>query len=127
MTTGMQLLMFDFAPARQSSRKAVQTSGGWSVADHACRRCGGGRVLVKRRGTRVVAARCAECGASGEGGHESICCCGAAFGVAGKLLECYRNPSVSPAVPYEVMVRERVTEVIDEPVRKSRPVGIKEY
>jgi hypothetical protein len=107
-------------------RRKPQVSKGWELSDHACRQCLG-RVLQRRLGGVVVEARCAECGSAGSGGAASICCCGAEAGTLGKILECFRNPDITPAVPQEVLVRERpVTEKPSEQ-RRVRPVGMREY
>lgn len=70
----------------------------WTLTDHACRVCLG-RVLVQ--GDRY---RCADCGAAGEGSHESICGCG--IKVAGRRggFKCAVNPNPGPGCPAEVLI-----------------------
>ena len=99
----------------------------WEVVDHACRHCGG-RVLVRNIGKKIL-ARCAECGATGDNGHASVCCCGADLGALGRVLECVRNPAISKASPYQVLVRERLVEKDAEaaPARTSKPVRVEGY
>lgn len=77
----------------------------WEVTDHACRFCLG-RVLQRdhKGGSEV---RCAQCGGRADGDSISLCCCGADCGQVGVVLECYKNPNVTNAVPHEIMVRER--------------------
>lgn len=96
-------------PANLPKQAVPRRPSGWQLADHACRSCFG-RVLQRVVRGRVVEVRCAECGAHGEGEHTAICCCGASIGAIGKILECYRNPNVSKAVPQEVLIRERASK-----------------
>lgn len=101
--------------------------GGWEIADHACRHCFG-RVLHRKVKGHVVEVRCAECGVTEAGDHESICCCGAVVGVMGRVLECYRNPAVSKATPQEILIRERAAAKADaDQGRTSRPVSVREF
>lgn len=113
------------APAKLPRQPVPRPSSGWQLADHACRHCFG-RVLQRKVRGRVVAVRCAECGAHEEGDHTAICCCGAAIGALGKLLECFRNPAVSKAVPQEILIRERNSEK-SKSRAQSKPVNVREY
>lgn len=78
----------------------------WAVADHACRHCLG-RVLQRLVRGVAVEVRCAQCGASADGGPLALCCCGAECGALDYPLECFKNPNVTKEVPHEIMVRER--------------------
>lgn len=111
------------APTTRRPRSFV---GGWEVADHACRHCLG-RVLQRKVKGVAVEVRCAECGAHAEGVASAICCCGAECGTLGHILECFRNPDVSAAVPQEILVRERPVEDKPEARRQAKPVGMKNY
>lgn len=71
----------------------------WTLSDHVCKKCFG-RVLLS--GDK---ARCADCGIEGEGGHESICACGAKMADGGDAgLRCIRNPQYSTVMPREIAV-----------------------
>jgi len=104
------------------SKPRAPGKGGWELVDHACRHCMG-RVLVRTHKGIPLEARCAECGARADAGHAEICCCGAECGRAGFVLECFRNPEITPAVPQEVLVREKLVIERRGNRRRSNPVG----
>lgn len=110
-----------------NERRKKPRPGGWELADHACRHCLG-RVLVRRDAKGdPIESRCAECGATAAGGHREICCCGADCGTLGHILECFKNPEISQAVPQEILVRERPVADKVEERRLAKPVGIREF
>jgi hypothetical protein len=111
-------------PAKKT-RVAAAVSG-WELVDHACKSCLG-RVLQRRHRDGTIDVRCAECGMSAAGGASEICCCGADCGTAGHVLECFRNPEITPAVPQEVLVRERLIEDRRGDRRRSNPVGMQGF
>lgn len=113
-------------PTLKERRRRSRHPSGWMLVDHACRSCMG-RVLVRMERGQVAESRCAECGNKAEGHYTEVCCCGAEAGTMGRILECFRNPAVSPAVPQEVLVRERAIEAKPLPPRVPKPVGDKGY
>jgi hypothetical protein len=125
----LQLPLFGDAPVAPAIPEKVRRDtgpGGWELVDHACQHCLG-RVLVRRRRGITVEARCAECGAHSSEGIAGVCCCGAECGTVGHVLECFRNPTVSPSLPQEVLVRERPTVERRADPRRSKPVGSKDF
>lgn len=125
-----QLTLFDVLPGgkprEETAVRPKRTALGWTVVDHACLNCGG-RVLVRLHKGREIEARCAECGSQAEGDHSAVCCCGADLGELGKVLECFRNPNVSKEVPYQILVRERVTTPAEREARASKPVRLRDW
>lgn len=99
---------------------------GWELVDHACRLCLG-RIVVRRQRGVTVEARCCECGQHAFGDIADVCCCGADCGTAGRVLECFRNPDITPSVPQEVLVRERVVVERRGERRQAKPVGSKDF
>lgn len=77
----------------------------WELTDHACRHCMG-RVLHGESDAASV-HRCAECGETAQGEHDSLCYCGVIVKGHGAVFECYPNPNISATTPQEVLVRER--------------------
>jgi hypothetical protein len=77
----------------------------WTLTDHCCRVCFG-RVLARTAadGRRVV--RCADCGASAEGGHDALCACGIATGAAKVRLQCQRQAAPTSEYPSEIVAVE---------------------
>lgn len=123
----LQLNLFGETPAPPVDQAPVRTRrdtrrGGWELVDHACQHCLG-RVLVRRKRGRTVEVRCAECGATARGDIAEVCCCGATCGTVGHVLECFRNPHVTPACPQEVLVRERPLVERRGDRRRAKPVG----
>lgn len=78
----------------------------WEIVDHACRHCSG-RLVRSAKYEGSVVHRCCECGASVDGDNENLCWCGAEVLGHGKIFECFPNPNKSPAIPQEILVRER--------------------
>lgn len=101
-------------------------AGGWELVEHACQHCLG-RVLVRRKRGVTVEARCAECGAHSFEGIADVCCCGAQCGTIGHVLECFRNPAPTPALPQEVLVRERPIIERRGDRRRANPVASKDF
>ena len=87
-------------------RKPVKAPPRWSLSDHACRFCFG-RVLQREERGKIVEVRCAECGKAAPGAAHTVCCCGADYGALDRVLECFRNPNMTEAIPQEILVRER--------------------
>jgi hypothetical protein len=128
LTQLLQLNLFGDtpAPAIPAPKKVRRDTGagGWDLVDHACQHCLG-RVLVRRARGKTIEARCAECGAHSFGEIVDVCCCGATCGTIGHVLECFRNPNVSPTLPQEVLVRERPA-VERRAEGRAKPVGTRE-
>lgn len=123
----LDLFGTDGGGSRAQKKSRPNYAAGWELVDHACRNCLG-RVLVRRdHKGEPVETRCAECGTRAAGGYLEICCCGADCGALGRVLECFPNPEVTPAVPQEVLVRERPIEATDIERRTARPVSVKGY
>ncbi|MCE3602725.1 hypothetical protein LXA47_03815 [Massilia sp. P8910] len=113
-------------PAGLKRTRVAAAVTGWDLVDHACRHCLG-RVLMRRHRDGTVEARCAECGAHSEDGIREVCCCGAECGTLGHVLECFRNPAITPSVPQEILVRERL--VVEQRRERRRPklVGHRDF
>jgi hypothetical protein len=80
--------LFDPTPPAEPRRERKQL---WEIVDHLCARCGG-RVLMGKG----KAFRCSDCGHTGSGLVETVCCCGAKSAADGELLRCERAPEGSP-------------------------------
>jgi hypothetical protein len=81
---------------------------GWKLVDHCCAECLG-RIVVRRFNDRHE-YRCADCGHVGYDSHEAVCVCGREVRGMGAVFECFVNKEKSPALPNEIMVREREWE-----------------
>lgn len=100
----------------------------WAISEHACKHCTG-RLLRRVNTDGSLVHRCAECGASAQGEHDTLCCCGIEVRGHGTVFECFRNPNVSMAAPQEILVRERPMVKAPErtPGRVSNPVRVEGY
>lgn len=121
----MQFNFFGEAAAPQKPRKKRHNKGGWDLIPHACKHCRG-RLLRRENPDGAVVVRCAECGASAAGEHDALCYCGVEVRGHGRVFECIENPSVSPAMPQQVLVREKplVCQQARTPGRITNPVRI---
>ncbi|AGA33746.1 hypothetical protein TVNIR_2086 [Thioalkalivibrio nitratireducens DSM 14787] len=82
---------------------------GWIVTDHVCRYCLG-CVLEGERADGSIVARCADCGARGEGGYVALCSCGASLPNGRHAgLACVKNKAQNPEQSAEIIVAERVS------------------
>jgi hypothetical protein len=93
------------ATASEVAIAAADPTATWQITDHICRH-DFGRVLVRTDadGRRVV--RCADCAASAEGGHDTLCMCGADTGAAKTRLRCERQAAPSAEFPSEIIAVE---------------------
>lgn len=84
------------------------------LTSHLCSACGS-RILEGDDG----AFHCSGCGAVGQT-HDEICFCGHIIPAIGQPFECIKNPNPSPAMPAQVVIRER--PVLNEHEIKQSPV-----
>lgn len=80
--------------------------GYWHITEHVCALCLG-RVLVSAAKPHV--ARCADCGAEGQGtGNKpgSVCACRVAIGGRDAGIRCTANPNPRPELPSEIIAKE---------------------
>lgn len=75
----------------------------WRLLNHCCRHCTG-RLLESEDGAVI---RCSECGKEVEGpDHKKLCRCGERVGGKNAGLRCIQNPSVTPEIPFEIVVKQ---------------------
>lgn len=87
-----------------ASKLTASDNPTYRIIGHCCSVCMG-RILERRSGG-VVEYRCSECGATGHGTHESICCCGTDVNGFKNILKCVPNHLKSPSSPSEITVIE---------------------
>lgn len=96
---------------------------GWTLTNHICRHCGGGRIL-ERQDARDPDARefiCSNCEATHHGRDpEAMCFCGMRvkrFGPRGGEIDpgvrCHRNPKPTPDFPSTVVASEKPKEPVN--------------
>lgn len=75
----------------------------WEIEDHLCSRCLG-RVLSSRDTKGGKTYRCSNCGLTGSGKVQSVCCCGVKVG--GKRdagIRCVKNHRQDAEFPGEIV------------------------
>lgn len=86
--------------------------------DHVCRHCFG-RVLTRQSEDGGMESRCADCGAAVAGDYKALCCCNLRLrNGQDAQLRCIPNPSPTPEVPEQVLVRH--VEGATPPARHGR-------
>ena len=119
------------------SKKRAAKDEVWALVDHACSFCGG-RILRRTVGADVQ-FRCSECGETGHGRVESLCCCGVMTSaprkrrdrndhdpepdtpfVPRRLLQCMRNHDRKPGNMAEIVIQEYKESPSDRACRDDK-------
>ncbi|MEI6737788.1 MAG: hypothetical protein WCL29_04835 [Pseudomonadota bacterium] len=95
----------------------------WLVADHLCRHCGIGRVLVSAEPAAQSIAKCSSCGKTGAT-VKSLCFCGHTYTKTGdgSGMRCVRNID-RKATPHEIVVEVVIADVGDPPQKIKKDLN----